>query len=573
MGSSAGGMIYRTSGGKNGGEAAELWAREFGDHRGEALTLADGTAVEVGQSFRDEGFYVEEGKVRTRNGHRATAGYYFVLALDALDFGRVEHDPESSTVFVEGSDGVLSAYDYGERAAADERGSDDLTHGMATALLYGEYERARVALNSGAHDVLQLQYLEVFEAYRSGRTLANLIRATDGNYAALKGQDLELTFGDTALTVKAAEVAAARRGGGEPVSSAGGALLVDLDPASGFTVEHEKLARVAGLRAFAGGAELAEADWAFAPAPDPAFVLTDAAALVAEEIAFSRSIGNKSYQVMGEPGAGKNYLLRQMSAVEGRPHLEIDAGGDTDVNELFGAPSLKNGSMEYATGKVTAALEKGFRIVLNEANAADPELLTVLHNVVGSGNGVEDRVVVIPSPESERTVVPVHEDADFVVTFNPEGTASARRLPRALSSRMPLRLMEAPSAEDAARVVAAQANRMLGRRDPAPGALRVDDALALAAWEFYREIRACATDTASSRGFERAPDARWVHRFAAEQAVRGARALRLAEELYDHDSESLEDARVARETVRDLYSRRYGGFARGAAGSSSERAA
>lgn len=554
----ANGSVYRTSGGKNGGEAPELWGREFGDHKGEPITLGDGTAIEVGQSFRDPGFYVEEGKVRTRNGFRATAGYYFVPALDSLDFGRVEYDAWGSTVYVEGPDGVLSAYDYASGTAADENGADDLTHGMAAAVLYGEYERARVAVNSGAHDLLQAQYAEVFEAFRHGRTLANLIRATDGHYALLKGRGGEIRFGDAALTVRTADVAESRRAGTPAgVDGAEGFasdLLVELDPDLGFTPEHEKLARVAGLAPFGG--DLGEAGKAFVPAPDPAFVLTDAAALVAEEIAFSRSIGNRSYQVIGEPSAGKNYLLRQMSAVEGRPHLEIDASGETDLIELLGAPTIREGSMVFLTGKITGALEWGWRVVLNEANAVDRELLTVLHNVVGSGNSVEDRVVVVSSPESERTVVPVHEDADLVFTFNPEGTAEARRLPRALASRMPCRVMEAPSPGDAARVVAAQANRMLSRRGP--GSPRVDDAAARAAWEFYRQLRALAADPATSQGFERAPDARWVHRFAAEQAVRGERALSLAREIFDHDADAEEDRGVARETVRDLYSRCYG---------------
>lgn len=552
------GTTYRTTGGKNGGEAPELWGREFGDHRDEELALTDGTQIKVGQSFREPGFYVEGGKVRTRNGYRSTAGYYFVPALDALDFGRVEHDPHSSTVFVEGPDGVFSAYDYASEAAADEIGSDDLTHGMAAALMVGEFERARVALDCGAHDLLQLQYLEVFEAYRSEATLANLIRATDGNYALLKNRGGDLVFGDEALTIRTADFAEARRAGaGAVVVGALGDLLVDLDAGEGFTAEHEKLARVAELVPF--GEDPGEVGRAFVPAPDPAFVLTDAAALVAEEIAFSRSIGNRSYQVIGEPSAGKNYLLRQMSAVEGRPHVEIDANGDTDVNELLGAPTMREGSMKFLTGRVTAALERGWRVVLNEANAVDRELLTALHNVVGSGNSLEDRVVVVASPEAspDRTVIPVHEDADLVFTFNPEGTADARRLPRALASRMPCRVMGAPSVEDAGRVIAAQANRMLSRRDPS-GAVRVDDAAARAAWEFYRQLRACAADPSTSQGFERAPDARWVHRFAAEQAVRGVRALSLAEEIYDHDADAEEDRRVARETVRDLYSRCYG---------------
>lgn len=534
------------------------WKDEFQSNRGEVVELRDSTEVEVGKRYKDAGYYVEEGKQRAW----ATGSYYMSPGLDGIESS--EADPNvPGRVYVTDRDGNIAAYDHTTGFAADESGEKEKTAAQMGAVMAG----TRTALDGDSSPLAQ-QYCAAYDDYSADRSAANNVKATDAFYAWSNSEGREVGFAhdgtvsdigdyrrDKEAAAKAAEQAAAEQASAWEAEARQAA-------SEGLSSEHQKLAgllgvsRLTGDHAFTDGAEgnaEGSASRPYIPEPDPTFVMAQSHEEVAADIGVARSLGFRSFAVLGEPGTGKNFLLEQASAVEARPHLEIDVDETTEVSELFGAQTMKDGNIVFKEGKVTTALKEGHRVVLNEANTAPEEVMTIFHNVVGSGNTAESRFITMKSPEGKETRVPVHSDAEIIFTYNPEGTGREGGLGRALADRVSHFHMRKLTAEEGASVVSSQANKFLTKAGKRP----VTKAEAKKDIGFFDDLRAAHRD--NQPGIVKEPDSRWLHRFSAFRQLGGREmALRRTDEFLDLSSAGEGEADQMRQTIRDLYDRRFG---------------
>lgn len=524
----------------------ETWEQEFHARNGESVDLRDGSTVEVGHRYHDDGYYVEEGKKRSW----ATGAYYLSSGLDGVE--AVEEDPDTpGRVFVTDRHGNVAVYDPATGFAGDGSAKKDKTPAQMGAVMVG----TRQALEN---DPSQLagQYCAACDAYMADRNEKNLVRATDAYYAWSKAEGGEIGYSHDASVAdidaynarknrEAEEEAAARR----EASAA-----VPVGAASGFNPDHGRLLGLGGVaRIQDGDARFSAGDLSRVPGPDPSFVMAKSHEEVTADLGVARSLGFKSFAVLGEPGTGKNFVLEQLSAAEGRPHLEIDVDETTEVSELFGAATIQDGNIVWREGKVTHALKNGHRVVLNEANTAPVEVMTQFHNIVGSGNSAESRFITVKSPEGKQTTIPVHKDSEIVFTYNPEGTGRDGGLGRALADRVEHFHMRSLSAEEGAAVVASQANKFLAKA----GRPEMKNDQAKKCIGFFEDLRSSFRD--NQPGMVKEPDTRWLHRFAAFRALGGREmAIRRCEEFLDLSSAGTGEAEQMRQTIRHHYDRRFG---------------
>ena len=529
-------------------EQKELWNAEFHKHRGSEVVLGDGSVVEVGKRYAEDGYYVEQGKQRPH----ATGAYHMSAGLDGVN--TVEEDSKNpGRYYVRDRHGGLSVYDAGSKRVADLSGETDKTSAQMGAVMAGI---RRELDGDPSPSALAVQYRNAFDDYAADRSRENLVRATDAFYAYSKaeGAPEQTGYSDAGLAGELASYKARAEAKDRAVAEAQAEAEARRSAGgdSGLNADHKRLLYLSSVSE-APSTPLTDSDKELVPKADPSFVMAASHEEVARDMGVARSMGMKSYAVLGEPGTGKNFLVEQLSAAEGRPHLEIDVDESTEVSELFGASTMKGGEIVFAEGKVTRALKSGHRVVLNEANTAPVEVMTQFHNIVGSGNSTESRFITIKSPEGEATRIPVHEDAEIVFTYNPEGTGREGGLGRALADRVEHFHMRRLSAEEGAAVISSQANKFL--RKAGKPEITAEEAKKCSG--FFDDLRSAYRD--NQPGIVKEPDTRWLHRFSAFRSV-GDRdmVLRRCEEFLDHSSAGEGESEQMRQSISDMYARWFG---------------
>jgi hypothetical protein len=204
------------------------------------------------------------------------------------------------------------------------------------------------------------------------------------------------------------------------------------------------------------------------PEPDPAYVAGQAQLIMAEHVGLRWRLGFGCIGVYGAPGTGKNALLREVAAALRVPLFAVDLSAGLDLVELVGGTALLAGTTVERVGKLTWWAQRGALLVLNEIQAVEPTMQTLLHDLVA------ERRVVIPSLEGPPQAMRLHPGTFVAVTWNPfQG-----RMPEpALLSRLGAVEFPQPSQGDEAKILASR----LAAADPAlarpPGDLVRDVAL------------------------------------------------------------------------------------------------
>src|SRR5436190_12301594 len=193
------------------------------------------------------------------------------------------------------------------------------------------------------------------------------------------------------------------------------------------------------------------------PEPDPAYIAGQVQLMMAEHVGLRWRLGFGCIGIYGAPGTGKNALLREAAAAWGVPMFAVDLSAGLDLVELVGGTALMGGSTVERVGKLTWWAQRGALLVLNEIQAVEPTMQTLLHDLVS------ERRVVIPSLEGTPQAIKLHPGSFVAVTWNPfQG-----RMPEpALLSRLGAIEFPQPSQADEARIIAsrlAAADPELGR--------------------------------------------------------------------------------------------------------------
>lgn len=157
--------------------------------------------------------------------------------------------------------------------------------------------------------------------------------------------------------------------------------------------------------------------------------------------------------LIGETGVGKTSLIRHLAHEHKQPLRRVNLNGQTTVDEFVGKTLLNKEGTYWQDGVLTQSMREGYWLVLDELNAALPEILFVLHSLLD-----DDKYIVLTDKDGE--IVRPHPNFRMFATMNPSGRYSGtKELNKALMSRFPIILqMDFPDIEEEIEIVMAYSN-------------------------------------------------------------------------------------------------------------------
>lgn len=133
--------------------------------------------------------------------------------------------------------------------------------------------------------------------------------------------------------------------------------------------------------------------------------------------------------LIGHTGTGKTTMVRNLAQEYGKTLHRFSITGDTTVDDFVGKFNLIDGNTVWTDGILLTAMKKGDWIVVDEINAANSDILFVLHSLLD-----DDRFITLT--QHDNSVIRPHEDFRIFATMNPtEDYAGTKELNMALLNR------------------------------------------------------------------------------------------------------------------------------------------
>lgn len=121
----------------------------------------------------------------------------------------------------------------------------------------------------------------------------------------------------------------------------------------------------------------------------------------------------------GGTGVGKTTHILQMAARIMQPVLRINFNGETRMSDLIGKVSVINGETVWVDGVLPSAMRKGYWLLLDELDFADPAVLSLLHPVLE-----DDSQLVLK--ENGGEIIRPHKNFRVFATANSIGAMQDR---------------------------------------------------------------------------------------------------------------------------------------------------
>lgn len=128
----------------------------------------------------------------------------------------------------------------------------------------------------------------------------------------------------------------------------------------------------------------------------------------------SSLIDNDRMLLVGPTGSGKSSLIAQIAARLNWPLRRINLHGETSVSDFIGQHKARGGEVFFQYGILPAAMREGHILVLDELDAATPEILFVLQGVLEDGG-------TLTIPDNGGEIIVPHPDFRLVATANTLG--------------------------------------------------------------------------------------------------------------------------------------------------------
>lgn len=136
--------------------------------------------------------------------------------------------------------------------------------------------------------------------------------------------------------------------------------------------------------------------------------------------------------IIGESGTGKTSAIRYLAEKTQNGLRRINLNGGTTADELVGRQLLNEKGTIWTDGILTDAMRKGEWVVLDEINAALPEVLFVLQSIM------DDDGYLVLNEKDDREIVKKHPNFRLFATCNPPEYAGTKEMNEALLSRFPI---------------------------------------------------------------------------------------------------------------------------------------
>lgn len=133
--------------------------------------------------------------------------------------------------------------------------------------------------------------------------------------------------------------------------------------------------------------------------------------------------------LMGESGTGKTSAIRYLASETKNGLRRVNLNGGTTADELVGRLLINDKGTYWVDGVLTEAMRRGEWIVLDEINAALPEVLFVLQSVL------DDDGYLVLSEKNDKEIVHKHKNFRLFATCNPPEYAGTKEMNKALLSR------------------------------------------------------------------------------------------------------------------------------------------
>lgn len=138
--------------------------------------------------------------------------------------------------------------------------------------------------------------------------------------------------------------------------------------------------------------------------------------------------------LVGPTGCGKTGAVQQLAREHSKECLRINLNGQTSTDEILGKYLLKDGKTYWVDGALTHAVKQGLWVLIDEVNAAAPEVLFALHSLLD-----DDRKLLL-TEKGDHVEVQPHSDFRFFASMNPPTVSygGVRDLNSAFLSRFPV---------------------------------------------------------------------------------------------------------------------------------------
>lgn len=143
---------------------------------------------------------------------------------------------------------------------------------------------------------------------------------------------------------------------------------------------------------------------------------------------------NTPAMLIGETGTGKTTIIKWLAQLYEKHLYRVNVNGQTGREDLVGKYVLINDSTVWQDGVLSRAMREGGWILLDEVNAAHPEVLFVLQALV-ERDSVNQTLTPLLLTEKDGEVITPHPDFRIFATCNPPHYAGLKSLNIALASR------------------------------------------------------------------------------------------------------------------------------------------
>jgi cobaltochelatase CobS len=138
---------------------------------------------------------------------------------------------------------------------------------------------------------------------------------------------------------------------------------------------------------------------------------------------------NLSTLLIGESGTGKTSAIRFLANQTKNGLRRVNLNGGTTADELVGRLLINDKGTYWVDGVLTEAMRTGDWIVLDEINAALPEVLFVLQSIM------DDDGYLVLTEKDDKEIVYKHKNFRIFATCNPPEYAGTKEMNKALLSR------------------------------------------------------------------------------------------------------------------------------------------